>query len=153
MICISNQLTGFYIRATLALNGLNKPKKANSNSGGVKYDGYCSQLKFTSTKKQKYSLYVQYIKFFFSCQSHIPFPMYSKLTINSRTKCELCSKLTVKTPDFILVAIFSSNKKMLKCRLNLLNVVCNIFRQIFFKQVFLIHFSPMFHFVSNIKRF
>ena len=65
-----NQLTGFYIRATLALNGLNKPKKANSNSGGVKYNGYCSQLKFTSTKKQKYSLYVQYIVFFFLPKSY-----------------------------------------------------------------------------------
>ena len=74
LICTANQLTGFYMRATLALNGLIICE--------------CFKIRFKNSNL---------ISHIFSVKTVIYLLQFNNR--NTRTRCKIYSKLTIKTPE------------------------------------------------------
>ena len=105
LVCTANQLTSFYLRATLALNGLTLRartllKNLWRNSGNFVVL-VCWQHETKTFRRQKSTVALFTQNLVSNGMSLLPAGnyMFKVNNRNTRTRCEICSKLTIKIPE------------------------------------------------------
>ena len=104
LICSANQLTGFYMCAILVVKGLNQCRNRQSLANIIVSDetGFLLNCEVNSRNFPRYVPVGNHLIFARGVQDPVNpagIYMFKVNNRNTRTRCEVCSKLTIKTVE------------------------------------------------------